>query len=154
MKSWHSLAAMICLLPFLIILTMSGSAMPDGDGGGMLLRFIPQRRWIHPFRNTGLTEEVRKHMEQNTFDGNDFHQLDRDERMPHVVLKKRNNGNLGLNFHLFSILLILIFRQCYVARNSRNKLQGISKLSEITQKTFHFLSYGLYMYEHPSEYTL
>ena len=97
MKNWHSPAAMICLLPCLIILIMSGSAMPDGDGGGMLLRFIPQRRWTYPPRNTGLTEEIRKHMEQNTFDGNDFNQLDYEERMPHMVIKKkRRQEYLGL----------------------------------------------------------
>ena len=92
---------MICLLPCLVILSLSGSAMCDGDGGGMLLRFIPQRRWIYPGRN-GLTEEVRKHMEQNHFDGNEFHQLDYEERMPHMVIRKRKCENQGLHMHLFS----------------------------------------------------
>ena len=72
--------------------------MSDGDGGGMLLRF---RRWIYPGRN-GLTEEVRKHMEQNHVDGNEFHQLDYEDRKPHMVIRKRKCENQGLHMHLFS----------------------------------------------------
>ena len=67
---------------------MSGSALCDGDGGGMLLRFLPHRRWLvdpyHPGR-TSLPQEVMKHMEQNQMDGNHF---DYDDKMPHMGIKK------------------------------------------------------------------
>ena len=70
--------------------------MCDGDGGGMLLRFIPQRRWIYPGRN-GLTEEVRKHMEQN----HEFPQLNYEKSMPHMVVRKRKDENQGLHIICF-----------------------------------------------------
>ena len=40
-------------------------------------------------------------MEQNHFDGNDFNQLDYEEKMPHMVNRKRKDENEGLHMDLF-----------------------------------------------------
>ena len=57
----------------------------------MLLRFLPQRRWVHPGRPS-MSQEVRKHMEQDMYEGN---KVDEEDRMPRRFMKTASK-KLGL----------------------------------------------------------
>ena len=74
---------MISIVTWLIILTMSGSALTDTDGGGLLLRFYSQREWRSP-RRPVVPRYILRYMLENSYEGNtedqEYHKVEKAQK--------------------------------------------------------------------------